>query len=55
MLFVVSHRFLSIRIMTSPMTMIAAIDIAPSVSTYVSVIVSGAGVGVEVACGASLA
>ncbi len=47
-----AYRFLSIRMTTSPIAMIAIIDPAPMPSTYVSVIGAGVGVGAGVASGA---
>jgi len=47
------YRFLSIKMMISPITMIAMIAPAPMPKTYVSVIGAGVGVGAGVGSGAS--
>ena len=46
------YRFLSIRITTSPIAMIAIIEPAPKPNTYASVIGAGVAVGAAVGCGA---
>jgi hypothetical protein len=47
-----AYRFLSIRMITSPIATIAIIAAAPMPNTYASVIGAGVGVGSGVACGA---
>jgi hypothetical protein len=48
-----AYRFLSIRMITMPITTIAIIAAAPIPKTYMSVIGAGVGVGAGVAAGAS--